>query len=80
MTSSVRWAFGTVAPWVLAAGVLVSMAADAGVDASGGFQVSTMTQAPLGTAGMLVPPVRSSLLTASPAIPGRYGLIHTARL
>lgn len=59
------------------------MAADAGVDASGGYQVAAMSAAPVGIAGMLVPPSGGGVaqLGFGPTVsPGRYGLIHTARL
>ncbi len=79
--SGVRWAFATVAPWVLGAGVLVSISADAGVDTSGGFQVAPMTRAAAAMPDSLIPGTAEIALAVAPRITGwDAGVIHTVRL
>jgi len=78
--SGVRWAFATVAPWVLGAGVLVSISADAGVDTSGGFQVAPMTR-PAAGSQTLIPGIAEVSLAVAPRITGwDAGIVHTVRL
>jgi spore germination cell wall hydrolase CwlJ-like protein len=81
--SGFRWALATVAPWALAAGVLVSIAADAGVDATGGYEVVNPTRSErIGQPASLVPGAGLSLLGVAPRFgsPGEGGLIETVRL
>jgi hypothetical protein len=79
--SGVRWACSTVAPWVLGAGVLVSISADAGVDVSGGYQVAPMTRTAAMQPDDLVPGTAEVALAVSPRISGwDAGIIHTVRL
>ncbi|MHB2166030.1 cell wall hydrolase [Alsobacter sp. R-9] len=74
-----RWACATVAPWALGACVLVSISADAGVDASGGYQVAPM-QADAVAEGLIPRLSEVRLAVAPPAGIAGAGLIHTVRL
>ncbi|MCZ8096405.1 MAG: cell wall hydrolase [Burkholderiales bacterium] len=79
--SGVGWACSTVAPWVLGAGVLVSISADAGVDVSGGYQVAAMTRTAAAQPDHLIPGTAEIALAVSPRISGwDAGIIHTVRL
>ncbi|WP_293867860.1 cell wall hydrolase [uncultured Alsobacter sp.] len=79
--SSLRWAVGTVAPWVLATGVLVSISADAGVDVSAGYQVTAKTGLGLSAPDDLVPRQDSVQLALAPRVLGwQAGVIHSVRL
>lgn len=76
------WALATFAPWLLAGCVLVSITADAGVDASAGYLVAPMTARDSLASDMLVPRLPSALLTVTPrfGVHGAMGVIQTVRL
>jgi spore germination cell wall hydrolase CwlJ-like protein len=82
--AGLRWAFATVSPWVLAAAVLVSISADAGVDATfGGYEVVSPSPAlAIPQPSRLVPGVGTAELAVAPrfSIPGQSGMVHTVRL
>ena len=63
--SSLRWALSTVAPWLLGGWVLVSITADAGVDASAGYQVVAATNAAGQEPERLIAGVPASMLSVS---------------
>ncbi len=63
--SSLRWALSTVAPWLLGGWVLVSITADAGVDASAGYQVVAATNAAGQEPERLISGVPASMLSVS---------------
>lgn len=69
--SNVRWACATVAPWALAAGLLVSFTAGAGYDPQTGISAAALV--PIGAGlmdagGALVPP-STALVLSGPALP-----------
>jgi spore germination cell wall hydrolase CwlJ-like protein len=75
------WALATFAPWLLAGCVLVSITADAGVDASAGYLVAPMTARDSLAGDLLVPRLPSALLTVTPRFDtGAMGAIQTVRL
>jgi spore germination cell wall hydrolase CwlJ-like protein len=76
--SHVGWAVNTVAPWVLASGLVVSITADAGVDASAGYQVLPLTTRTASVPDLLVPGMGTALLTVTPRF--ARGAIQTVRL
>jgi spore germination cell wall hydrolase CwlJ-like protein len=79
--SHVAWAIRSFVPWLLAGGVLVSMSADAGVDASVGYLVVPMASPVRADPDMLVPRATVSLLTVSPRLgSAELGTIQTVRL
>ena len=79
--SGVRWACSTVAPWLLAAGVLVSITADAGIDASAGFQVAGKSWMAGPGSDSLIPPSDVRLWAVAPRFgAGDAGTLTTARL
>jgi spore germination cell wall hydrolase CwlJ-like protein len=79
--SHVAWAIRSFVPWLLAGGVLVSMSADAGVDASVGYLVVPMAASVRADPDMLVPRSTVALLTVSPKLgAAELGTIQTVRL
>ena len=68
--SGVRWACATVAPWALAAGLLVSFTAGAGYDPQAGISAAALTPAGarLVDTAALVPP-STALALSSPRLP-----------
>jgi spore germination cell wall hydrolase CwlJ-like protein len=82
--AGLRWALATVSPWVLAAAVLVSISADAGVDATfGGYEVvGQQPSLAIPQPERLVPGIGTSELAVAPrfAVPGQDGMLHTVRL
>ncbi|MFO1148925.1 MAG: cell wall hydrolase [Alsobacter sp.] len=79
--SHVAWAIRSFVPWLLAGGVLVSITADAGVDASAGYLVVPMASPTRLDADTLVPRAAVSLLTVSPRLgAAELGTVQTVRL
>jgi hypothetical protein len=76
------WALTTFTPWLLAGCVLVSITADAGVDASAGYLVSPKSAEGTIVPDALVPRLADSLLTVTPRLgaPGALGLIQSVRI
>jgi spore germination cell wall hydrolase CwlJ-like protein len=79
--SHVAWALRSFVPWLLAGGVLVSITADAGVDASVGYLVVPMASPVRADLDALVPRATVSLLTVSPKFgTSELGTIQAVRL
>ncbi|MCP8938545.1 cell wall hydrolase [Alsobacter sp. SYSU M60028] len=77
MRTGLRWAAVTVTPWLLGGWVLVSTTADAGVDASAGYQTLTPTSLPGQVPERLIAGLPASLLAVSPRLsPSRDSALH----
>ena len=67
--SGVKWACATVAPWALAAGLLVSFTAGAGYDPQAGISAAALTPVGAGLVDAALVPPSTAFASASATLP-----------
>jgi spore germination cell wall hydrolase CwlJ-like protein len=80
VATNVSWACATVAPWILAGGVLVSFTASAGQAPNAEIEISPLRSALVNQSAVVVPDAGSRLVAPMIALPGLRDALRTASL